>query len=101
MTRHPTLKRRAPSRATAPPVAPTTPATQVPAIIPPRPRPEATPAEAHRHAALDRGVMASLSRLTGGASPHAIIDAWGDWPCTWRGRQGGNRNGWNVPSQTG
>ncbi len=33
----------------------------------------------HPYAALDRGVMASLARMTGGISPHAMIDAWGDW----------------------
>ncbi len=37
------------------------------------------PREAHPHAALDRGAMASLARLTAGLSPHAMIDAWSDW----------------------
>ncbi len=35
--------------------------------------------ERHHYAALDRGVMASLARITGGISPHAMIDAWSDW----------------------
>ena len=52
-----------------------TPRAQVPAVIPP-PAPTAPP---HLHAALDRATMASLARLTGGLSPHAMIDAWGDW----------------------
>jgi polyhydroxyalkanoate synthase subunit PhaC len=37
------------------------------------------PADLHQHAALDRGVMASLAQFTGGISPHAVIDAWSDW----------------------
>lgn len=41
--------------------------------------PEATGREGHPYAALDRGVMAGLARLTGGISPHAMLDAWGDW----------------------
>jgi polyhydroxyalkanoate synthase subunit PhaC len=53
-------------------------APQLPAVIaPPVPAPPAP--EAHRHAALDRGAMASLARLTAGLSPHAMIDAWSDW----------------------
>jgi polyhydroxyalkanoate synthase len=68
MTRKPTRPRR-PAPAALP---------QLPAVIPqPRPAPDA--AEPHRHAALDRGVMASLARLTAGISPHAMIDAWSDW----------------------
>jgi polyhydroxyalkanoate synthase subunit PhaC len=35
--------------------------------------------ETHRHATLDRRTMAGLARLTGGLSPHAMIDAWNDW----------------------
>ena len=35
--------------------------------------------DGHPHAALDRNVMAGLARVTGGISPHAMIDAWGDW----------------------
>ncbi|MBS3980024.1 MAG: polyhydroxyalkanoic acid synthase [Rhodobacteraceae bacterium] len=51
---------------------------QLPAVIaPPRPTPPAT--EPHHHAALDRSAMASLARLTGGLSPHAMIEAWSDW----------------------
>jgi polyhydroxyalkanoate synthase len=37
------------------------------------------PADDHRYAALDRGIMAGLARLTGGLSPHAMFDAWADW----------------------
>jgi len=33
----------------------------------------------HPHAALDRGAMAHLARMTGGISPHAVMDAWSDW----------------------
>ncbi|WP_296479459.1 alpha/beta fold hydrolase [Roseinatronobacter sp.] len=33
----------------------------------------------HAHSALDRSAMASLAKLTSGLSPHAILDAWGDW----------------------
>lgn len=36
-------------------------------------------AEALHHAGQDRSDMASLARLTGGLSPHAIFDAWSDW----------------------
>lgn len=49
------------------------------------PAPETTPAkgspipEGHRHAALDRGIMASLAHWTGGISPYAALSAWGDW----------------------
>ncbi|MBI1384757.1 MAG: alpha/beta fold hydrolase [Rhizobiales bacterium] len=39
----------------------------------------ATRSSPHRHAALDRALMASLAQMTGGISPHAIIDAWSDW----------------------
>jgi polyhydroxyalkanoate synthase subunit PhaC len=53
------------------------PAPMPPAVVPPRPAPQA-PAK-HPHAALDRSVMANLARLTGGLSPHAMIDAWSDW----------------------
>ncbi|MFN4098344.1 MAG: PHA/PHB synthase family protein [Pararhodobacter sp.] len=60
------------------------PGTQLPAVISqPSTIPSLTPApptaEPHPHAALDRGAMASLARLTGGLSPHAMIDAWSDW----------------------
>jgi polyhydroxyalkanoate synthase subunit PhaC len=51
----------------------------LPAVIPPKPPSAANAAEPHRHAAMDRGLMASLARLTAGVSPHAMIDAWGDW----------------------
>ncbi|NYS26076.1 polyhydroxyalkanoic acid synthase [Rhodobacteraceae bacterium 2376] len=40
---------------------------------------DASDRDLHPYAALDRGVMASLARMTGGISPHAMIDAWGDW----------------------
>ena len=48
-------------------------APSLPAVVPP------TASEPHPHAALDRSAMASLARLTGGLSPHAMIDAWSDW----------------------
>jgi len=52
---------------------------------PPRPVPApvaphgASDGPSHAHAALDRSAMASLARMTSGLSPHAILDAWGDW----------------------
>jgi polyhydroxyalkanoate synthase subunit PhaC len=52
---------------------------QVPVVIQPKPNPIRPAHESHPHASLDRSVMASLSRLTAGLSPHAIFDAWGDW----------------------
>ncbi|ATX65416.1 poly-beta-hydroxybutyrate polymerase [Roseinatronobacter bogoriensis subsp. barguzinensis] len=36
-------------------------------------------APGHTHASLDRSTMATLARMTSGLSPHAILDAWGDW----------------------
>jgi polyhydroxyalkanoate synthase subunit PhaC len=33
----------------------------------------------HPYAALDRGAMANLARMTAGISPHAVLDAWSDW----------------------
>ncbi|MCZ0963742.1 PHA/PHB synthase family protein [Paracoccus benzoatiresistens] len=58
--------------------------TYLPQTIPaaafaPAGSPHAPTESAHRHAALDRGAMASLARLTGGISPHAVLDAWSDW----------------------
>ncbi len=50
---------------------------QLPAVV--RPPLDAAHRDPHPYAALDRGVMASLARMTGGISPHAMIDAWGDW----------------------
>jgi polyhydroxyalkanoate synthase subunit PhaC len=35
--------------------------------------------EPHPYAALDRGAMANLARMTAGISPHAVVDAWSDW----------------------
>ncbi|MFN3642987.1 MAG: PHA/PHB synthase family protein [Gemmobacter sp.] len=83
MTASPAASRRTPrsgvvrsatSPATAPEPKPpaATPATPAPA------GPAAGSAE-HRYAALDRAVMASLARFTAGLSPHAMVDAWGDW----------------------
>ncbi|MBC7133347.1 MAG: polyhydroxyalkanoic acid synthase [Roseovarius sp.] len=57
-------------------------AKDLPAIVPragtPPPEPEA-PSEEHRHATLDRSVMATMAHLTAGVSPHAMLDAWSDW----------------------
>ena len=50
---------------------------QLPAVVS-RPA-DATGAGGHSFATLDRAVMASLARMTGGISPHAMVDAWGDW----------------------
>jgi len=33
----------------------------------------------HRHQLLDRAAQASLARMTGGISPHAVLEAWSDW----------------------
>lgn len=54
------------------------PSNHLPAVIAPLAPATAAP-DAHRHATLDRGAMASLARLTAGLSPHAMIDAWSDW----------------------
>ncbi|MCC5974898.1 MAG: polyhydroxyalkanoic acid synthase [Rubellimicrobium sp.] len=40
---------------------------------------DAARGDPHPYSALDRGVMVSLARMTGGISPHAMIDAWSDW----------------------
>jgi polyhydroxyalkanoate synthase len=73
MTRKPTPQHRQLSSSPVVESAPHLPAV----IAPPTPTPPA--AEPHHHAALDRGAMASLARLTAGLSPHAMIDAWSDW----------------------
>ncbi|MBA3908483.1 MAG: poly-beta-hydroxybutyrate polymerase [Rhodobacter sp.] len=58
-------------------------ASQLPAVIPQLVAPSGKPAERedakHHHAAIDRGVMASLAQMTAGLSPHAMFDAWNDW----------------------
>ena len=67
MTPKPKRTKPAPTTAPPPPVAtPTLP-------------PVEHDGRAHAHAALDRSAMASLARMTSGLSPHAILDAWGDW----------------------
>ncbi len=33
----------------------------------------------HPYSSLDRSAMGSLARMTSGLSPHAVLDAWGDW----------------------
>ncbi|MCH8465534.1 MAG: alpha/beta fold hydrolase [Roseinatronobacter sp.] len=53
------------------------PKAPAPAPCPPIPTPPA--AEDHPLKALDRNAMGTLSRLTSGISPHAMLDAWGDW----------------------
>lgn len=55
------------------------PAPQLPAVIADDPKTAPPEADPHRHAALDRGIMASLAQMTAGLSPHAMIDAWADW----------------------
>ncbi len=50
---------------------------QLPAVLPVTS--DADDREQHPYATLDRGAMASLARMTGGVSPHAMLDAWGDW----------------------
>ena len=51
----------------------------LPAVVPPGRAGTTPPRDAHRHAAVDRSVMANLARATAGLSPHAMIDAWSDW----------------------
>jgi len=41
--------------------------------------PEAPTPGAHPYRNLDRGARAARARLTGGVSPFAMMDAWGDW----------------------
>ncbi|THD82349.1 alpha/beta fold hydrolase [Aliigemmobacter aestuarii] len=84
MTRKPTRSRvKGASRPNpeTPPVAQT-----LPAVLPQPKAPDnggtvtvRETADPHPHAALDRSAMASIARLTGGISPHAIVDAWNDW----------------------
>lgn len=69
MTRKPS---RQPARSRPAPKVPES-APKLPSVVTP------TLPASHRHAALDRGTLASLARFTGGLSPHAIIDAWSDW----------------------
>lgn len=70
MTRKPT---RSPAAAAAETVA------HVPAVIASKRQPTPPATVQHRHASLDRSVMANLARMTAGVSPHAMIDAWSDW----------------------
>ena len=74
MNRKRTRTRPAP----APDRPPQLPVTVPPPVAEPR---KATSAwgDPHRHAALDRGITASVARMTGGLSPHAMFDAWSDW----------------------
>ncbi len=52
-------------------------AARLPAVIPP---PAATPkTEPHPHRNLDRAARAVVARMTGGVSPHSVIEAWMDW----------------------
>ena len=48
-------------------------------VLPVAGQADASAVEPHRYATLDRSAMANLARLTGGLSPHAMIDAWSDW----------------------
>ncbi len=41
--------------------------------------PAVAPNTPHPHRMLDRAALANLARLTGGVSPHAVIEAWTDW----------------------
>lgn len=75
MTGKPTRRRALP----AGPAATTPPSSQLPAVVPSRPEPPPAAADPHPHAALDRGLTASLAQITAGLSPHAMLDAWTDW----------------------
>jgi polyhydroxyalkanoate synthase len=71
MTRNPSRRATRKSRMPAP---------NLPAVLPPVAVAAAAAApDPHPHSTLDRSVMAGLSRLTAGLSPHAMIDAWSDW----------------------
>jgi polyhydroxyalkanoate synthase len=62
-----------PERKTGDAVGIVQPAKVLPAAASRNPKP------VHPHQNLDRSVMASMARVTGGVSPHAIADAWTDW----------------------
>ncbi|TQM92143.1 PHA/PHB synthase family protein [Roseinatronobacter monicus] len=70
MTQKP--KRPKPAQADVPPA-------RTPHVFLPAKQSASSDAGRHAHAALDRSAMASLARMTSGLSPHAILDAWGDW----------------------
>lgn len=58
------------------------PADAAPAVQPPAVQPPTVAAwqgAEHPHVSMDRNLMATLARITGGLSPHAVINAWGDW----------------------
>jgi polyhydroxyalkanoate synthase len=48
---------------------------QLPAVLPPAP----DPAQDHPHHNLDRAARGALTRLSGGVSSHAFLQAWSDW----------------------
>jgi polyhydroxyalkanoate synthase subunit PhaC len=51
--------------------------TLLPAVIPP---PAAgAEQERHQYRTIDRAARAALARMTGGISPHSVVEAWTDW----------------------